>query len=140
MDVVLDTNVWVAALRSRQGASRAVVDHVLDGNLRMHVTVPLVLKYEEILMRQRAQIGFRQDEVRQFIDLICAVGEPQEVHYLWRLQLPDPDEAHVLEAAVSAECSHLVTFNTSDLEAAIAFGIQLVTPKELLREHRRSGQ
>jgi putative PIN family toxin of toxin-antitoxin system len=138
MDVVLDTNVWVAALRSRRGASRAVIDRVLDGDLRMHLTVPLVLEYEDVLTRQRTQIGFRSNEVRAFVDLICAIGEPHKVHYLWRLQVPDPDDAHVLEAAVSSGCSHLVTFNKRDLGAAITFGIKLVTPRELLRQFRRS--
>jgi putative PIN family toxin of toxin-antitoxin system len=138
MDVVLDTNVWIAALRSQRGASRAVIDRVLDGDLDMHLTVPLVLEYEDILTRQRVEIDFRQEDVRQFIDLICAVGTPHEVHYLWRLQVPDPNDAHVLEAAVSSGCSHLVTFNKNDLEAATRFGIQLVLPRELLRQLRGS--
>ena len=138
MDIVLDTNVWVAALRSKRGASRAVIDRVLDGELRMHLTVPLVLEYEDILTRRRVEIDFRQEDVRQFVDLICAVGTPHEVHYLWRLQVPDPEDAHVLEAAVSSGCSHLVTFNKSDLEAATQFEIQLVSPRELLRQLRSS--
>lgn len=102
--LVLDTNVWIAALRSRRGASRAVVDAILDRQATLHLTVPLVMEYEGVFRRQRHLLELSEQEIVELLDLICAIGEPHEVYYLWRWQVADPQDAHVLEAAVVASC------------------------------------
>jgi predicted nucleic acid-binding protein len=40
----------------------------------------------------------------------------------------------VLEIAIAAQATHIVTFNKHDLNIATTFGIQVVTPKEFLQE------
>ena len=50
--VVIDTNVLYAALHSRRGESRRLLDDVFDGALIPHVSVPLVLEYEAVLVRE----------------------------------------------------------------------------------------
>lgn len=70
--VVLDTNVLYAALQSRRGASRRVVDLVLDEDLTAHVSVPLVLEYEEVLLREAEVLGVTAHEARIVIAaLVC---------------------------------------------------------------------
>jgi PIN domain len=46
------------------------------------------------------------------------------------LTLPDPDDRHVLAAAVTGEATHLLTFNLKDFPAEVAerSGIQVVGP------------
>ena len=51
LTVVLDTNVLEAAFRSRRGASFAVLSLVGTGCFEIAVSVPLVLEYEEVLLR-----------------------------------------------------------------------------------------
>lgn len=130
--VVLDTNVWVAAFRSRRGASRLVIDNVIDGRITMHLTVPLVAEYEEVFVRERRPMGLNREEVDLLLDLICSLGHHHEVHYLWRWQAPDPRDAHVLEAALAASCPYLLTFNKRDLQEAEDFGLRVLTPGEFL--------
>jgi predicted nucleic acid-binding protein len=48
---VIDTNVLVAALRSRLGASRELLLAILDRRFEMLVSVPLLLEYESVLKR-----------------------------------------------------------------------------------------
>jgi len=55
--LVFDTNVGYAALRSPQGASRLLLDRVLGGQLTIHLMVPLLLEYNEVLLRERRAIG-----------------------------------------------------------------------------------
>lgn len=130
--VVLDTNVWVSAFRSKRGASRKVIDMVIDGEVTMHLTVPLVAEYEEIFVRERVAMGLSRADVDLLLDLICDLGRHHQVHYLWRWQVSDPEDAHVLEAAVAASRPYLLTFNKQDLKEAVTFGIEVLTPGEFL--------
>jgi predicted nucleic acid-binding protein len=50
-EIVLDTNVLVAALRSRRGASYRIISLIGAGGFRLNVSVALALEYEEVLKR-----------------------------------------------------------------------------------------
>ncbi|MER9939714.1 MULTISPECIES: putative toxin-antitoxin system toxin component, PIN family [unclassified Mesorhizobium] len=49
--IVLDTNVLTAGLRSRNGASFAVLQRIADRHIRPLVTTALFLEYETVLTR-----------------------------------------------------------------------------------------
>lgn len=49
---VLDTDVMVAALRSRGGASWQLVDRALKREFTLLLSVPLILEYEAVLTRE----------------------------------------------------------------------------------------
>jgi predicted nucleic acid-binding protein len=51
--IVLDTNVIIAAQRSRRGASAKLMTLVGTGRFEVHLSVPLVLEYEDVLRRQK---------------------------------------------------------------------------------------
>lgn len=55
--VVLDANVFVAALRSRRGASHRLLRLVGDPRWQINLSVPLLLEYEDVL--KRADAGHR---------------------------------------------------------------------------------
>ncbi|MFM8984069.1 MAG: putative toxin-antitoxin system toxin component, PIN family [Spartobacteria bacterium] len=59
-------------------------------------------------------------------------GGQQTIHYLWRGILSDPKDDMVLEVAVAAGVSHIITFNHKHLKQASEFGIAVVTPSEFL--------
>jgi len=50
------------------------------------------------------------------------------------LQLPDPDDRHVLAAAIKAKASFIVTFNIRDFPQTVldSFQIQAITPDEFV--------
>lgn len=50
--VVLDTNVIVAGLRSRRGSAFQLLMLVGMGRFDIHLSVPLVLEYQEVLSRE----------------------------------------------------------------------------------------
>lgn len=99
----------------------------------MHVTVPLALEYEEVLLQHREAAGWSRRETLAFLGLLLGKAQRHEVYYLWRGHAEDPEDAHVLEAAVASDTEYLVTFNIKDLAAAEQFGIEVVTPGEFLR-------
>jgi len=116
MIVVLDTNVVVAALRSRRGA----------GNR---------LEYESVLTRAvfRLATGYREVDISDFLDDVATVIAPVELTFLWRPQLRDPSDEMVLETAVNAKADLLITFNIKGFRPATRrFETQLATPHQAL--------
>lgn len=68
------------------------------------------------------------------LDVLVAVAEPVEPHFLWRPRLGDPDDDMVLEAAVNGRAEAVVTFNARDFAGVVEeFGIELLTPVAILR-------
>jgi predicted nucleic acid-binding protein len=132
-DIVIDTNVFIAALRSEHGASYRLLTLVDSGLFTVNISVPLILEYEEVAKRLVGQIGLTADEVDDVLDYICRVARRRTVFYLWRPLLGDPQDDMVLELAVVAKCSHIITYNRRDFEGAERFGIRVATPKAFLQ-------
>jgi len=131
--VVLDTNVVVAAVRSRRGASFKLLALLGLRKFQISISVPLILEYEDALMRNVPAL-LAQDDVSDLLDYICAVASKQRVFYLWRPVLSDPKDDHVLEAAVAGGGDGIVTYNKRDFAGAERFGVQVMSPKEFLFE------
>ena len=134
--VVLDTNVLVAAIRSRRGASFAVLSRVGTGQFEVAVSVPLVLEYEDALLRSMAAANLGERDISDLVDYVCSVAVLQDIFFLWRPQLRDPGDDLVLEIAVASNCDAIVTHNVRDFTGAERFGIRIVDPGMFLRELR----
>ena len=133
--IVLDTNILVAALKSRNGASYQILRMVgPDAPFQPSLSVPLVLEYE---MALRRALGAEDARIDPVLDYLCQVSDLREIYFLWRPFLRDPGDEMVLEAAVGAQASRIVTHNVRDFEGVEAkFGIRVVTPGEFLMEVR----
>jgi putative PIN family toxin of toxin-antitoxin system len=136
MRVVLDTCVVVAALRSRRGASHEVLRRLGGDRFEIAVSVPLVLEYTEVLLRQSKALGLTHEDISDLIDYLCSVSVHQQVFFLWRPQLPDPDDDAVLELAANAGCKAIVTHNVRDFVGSERFGVMVMTPGEFLKQLR----
>lgn len=132
MLVVLDTCVLVSGLRSRHGASFRVLSRIGQGAFELAVSVPLVVEYEDVLLRQTRTLGLTAQDVNDLLDFVCSVAKKQDIFFLWRPMLPDPKDDMVVELAVAAQCDAIVTFNTKDFRPIERFGIALLTPGQLL--------
>jgi len=133
MKIVIDTNVLVAALRSRRGASFKLLSFLPNDKFSIFISVPLVLEYEDALMRLESSAITEQD-IRDFVDFLCEIGHHQIIFFLWRPFLPDQSDDHVLEVAVAAGCDAIVTYNKRDFKGIERFGLRILDPRELLSE------
>ena len=132
--VVLDTDVLEAALRSRRGASFAILSQVGTGAFDIAISVPLVLEYEAVLMRQAGEMGRTSTAVSDLIDYLCSVARRQALFFLWRPFLPDPDDDMILELAIAAGCDAIVTHNNRDFRKSAELGISILSPADFLRQ------
>ena len=139
MRIVLDTNVLVSAVRSRRGASNAVLVHAFRDRFDWLASVPLFLEYEQALTRAELLLatGIRMADMSMFLSDIARIVEPVELHFLWRPQLRDPGDEMVLETAVNGRADVLVTHNGRDFVGAESFGVTVLTPARFLTRMRR---
>jgi len=131
--IVIDTNVIIAALRSKRGASSKLLSLFGTDLFDIHDSVPLVLEYEDVIQRQRASLGLSNRDVSDFINSLCALAQHHEIYFLWRPFLSDANDELILELAVSAQCDYIVTHNLSDFKGIEKFGVKAITPREFLQ-------
>ena len=132
--VIVDTSVLVAGLRSRRGTAFRLLSEIGRTSFEIALSVPLVLEYEDVLLRHADDTGLAANDVDALLDYLCRVAHLQRIFFLWRPLLPDPKDDLVLEVAVAAECEAVVTYNVRHFAGAEQFGIQVLEPGPFLRE------
>lgn len=133
-EIVIDTNVVIAGLRSTQGRAYRLLELIGTGKFNFNISVPLILEYEDVLLRQLDYLTLSKDDIENLIDYFCLVGKSHEIYYLWRPTLRDPEDEMLLELAVKAQCDYIITFNLRDFEGIEQFGIEVLTPDEFLEK------
>ena len=132
--IVIDTNVFVSALRSRKGSSFRVLSLVGTGRFHVAVSVPLILEYESVVKRQPRLTQLTDAEIDDVLDYICSVARRQKIFYLWRPFLRHPADDMLLELAVASEARLIVTYNVRHFGSIEQFGIRAQTPGEFLKD------
>jgi putative PIN family toxin of toxin-antitoxin system len=130
---VLDTNVLVSALRSRHGASNALLDrHLRDPRIELQVSNALMFEYDEILHREEVALGLSESDINNVLDGLLALARRREIFFSWRPASSDADDDFLFDLAVGAGAKYVVTYNVRDLRALRTHGIEAVTPAEFL--------
>jgi len=132
IQIVVDTNVFVTALRSKKGASYKLIQLIKKGNFQFNLSVPLALEYEAVAKRTIGKITLDEKEVDNILDFVISKANRWKIYYLWRPQLKDPGDDMLLELAVAAGCQYIVTYNLDDFKATEKFEITPITPKQFL--------
>jgi putative PIN family toxin of toxin-antitoxin system len=132
--VVLDTNVLVAAIRSRQGASYALVSSIPSEDFRPCLSIGLYAEWLDVLTRPvNLAPGRTSEDAASFVRYLASQSHLQEIHFLWRPFLVDPDDDMLLELALAAGCEYIITYNVRDFSGSDQFGVAALTPREFLK-------
>jgi len=132
LQLVLDTNVLVAGLRSKRGASFQLIRLIAGNRFGLNVSVALALEYEDVLKRPGLVPATSERDTDIFLDYILASSTLRQFVPNLRPSLRDPDDERILEVAVQCGAV-IVTHNTRDFDGAALFGIEVKTPSEVLR-------
>jgi putative PIN family toxin of toxin-antitoxin system len=131
LEVVLDTNVLVSAFRSSLGASYRLLQTLEQGMWRPVISPTLAFEYEAVLKRGSKEMGLTLQDIDDFVEYLCSRSRLVQIYFRWRPILRDADDDRILEVAVRAR-SAIVTFNRRDFAGAERFGVEVMSPKDLL--------
>jgi len=129
---VLDTNVLVAAFRSRTGASFEIFRRLRLDEWTAVLSNHLTYEYEEVLKRDAAALSLSLAEIDDLLNAICARGEEWSLTHNWEPILHDPDDEPLVQLAQESGALVIITHNTRHLQPAVALGIQVLKPLEFL--------
>ena len=133
MRVVLDTTVLVAAARSRNGASFQLLSMLPSRQFECALTVAMYTEWQAVLTRpEHRPPGASVEASLAFLRYLASLAHLQDVHFLWRPFLRDPDDDMVLECAVASGCHYIVTHNLKDFRRAEALNVQAIKPADFL--------
>lgn len=134
MRLVLDTNVVVAAFRSRSGASNLLLRWVDQGRVTPLCSTALFLEYEAVLSREAIRLvtGHSLDDVAAVMRAFAAVAEGVDISFRTRPMLSDAADEMVLEAALNGRADAIVTHNVKDFRPALDLGVAIATPRTIL--------
>ena len=132
INIVLDTNVLVSALRSRNGASYKLLTLIDNGDFNLNISVPLFLEYESVTLRDCLKLPLKKTDILDILNYLAKVSNKREIFFLWRPYLKDPKDDLVLEVAVESKSKVIVTYNQKDFVGVNKFGIKVFTPKKFL--------
>lgn len=139
MRVVFDTSLLVAAVRSRRGASYQLLSMLPSRDFEIALSVPLYTEWQAVLTRQEHMpTGATVEDTLGFLRYIASVAHLQDVHFLWRPFLRDPDDDMVLECAVASGSHLIVTHNVKDFRRAEELNVRSISPADFLQLLRTS--
>ncbi len=136
--IVIDTNVFVAALRTSGRAassSRKLLRAVFAGTYKPLFGNALWLEYEDLLGRQDVWTeATTHAERANMLNALAAHGCWVTVYYGWRPNLPDEGDNHLIELAIAGNAEAIVSFNKKDLTRGqlVMPDLRILTPAECL--------
>jgi putative PIN family toxin of toxin-antitoxin system len=132
LEAVLDTNVLIAALRSRQGASFELLRLIGDPRWRLHLSTALLLEYEAVARREAQQLWLESSRIEDVLRFIAASGQEHAISFRWRPFLNDPGDDFILELAVTANARYIVTHNLRNFAGVERLGLEAIAPAQML--------
>jgi putative PIN family toxin of toxin-antitoxin system len=138
MEIVVDTNVFISALLGPGGPSRQVVRACLEGRLRPLMGASLFAEYESVLARASLfeQTPLEPAEREALLNAFLSTCRWVRIYFIWRPNLRDEADNHLVELAVAGGATAIVTQNLRDFsDTQLRFPrIRILHPRDLVQE------
>jgi len=137
MKVVIDTSVFVSALLGPKGPSREILRLCFDGKYTPLMGNALFCEYEDVTKRENisSKCILTKQEIETLLHSFFNISNWIPIYYLWRPNLKDECDNHLIELAIAGNAQIIVTNNIKDFKNSELFFPQLsiLTPAQLLR-------
>jgi hypothetical protein len=101
-------------------------------SLEIALTIAVYTEWQAVLTRpEHVPPGATADTVAGYLRYLTSIAHLQNVHFLWRPFLRDPDDDMVLECAVASGSRFIVTHNVKDFRRVEELNVQAITPVRL---------
>lgn len=135
---MVDTNVLVSAILSPDGAAREVLRRCLAGHAQPLVGNALFLEYEDALAREElfTAASITSNDRAELLEAFLSVCEWLDITFLWRPNLPDESDNHLIELAIAGNAESIITGNTRDFATGelVFDSMRVITPGNWLKE------
>ena len=135
--IVVDTNIFVNVLIGKhESASRELFRQCLLQKYQPLMSNALFNEYNDVLNRERilSLCPLNYEERTNLLKAFMSVCQWIRIYYLWRPNLLDEADNHLIELAVAGNAEMIVTNNIKDFkQSQLHFPqFQILTPKQVL--------
>ena len=135
--IVVDTSVFISALIGSNGPSREVLRQCLKGKYQPLIGNALFSEYESVRSREeiKAKCSLSQEEIQDLLAAFLSVCGWVTIYYLWRPNLKDEADNHLIELAIAGNAGSIITNNTKDFrKAELLFpNLSILKPEDFIR-------
>ena len=138
MNVVIDTNIWISALISKDGVSREIIRLALRDRISPQISTTLFFEYEAVMKREKIKTlcSLNTKEQKELFQAFLSVCEWNEIFYLWRPNLDDESDNFLIELAIARNSKVIITNNIKDIEfGELHVDIEVLIPKDFLERY-----
>ena len=134
--IVVDTSVFVSALIGEKGPSRELIRQCLLRKYRPLMGNALFCEYESLIKRETIikKCPLTPSEIWTLLEAFMSISTWVNVYYLWRPNLKDEADNHVIELAVAGNAKFIATNNIKDFKnAELLFpDLSIVKPENII--------
>lgn len=97
----------------------------------------LLAEYEDVLARESLFCDDKLSlaERNELLDAILSISQWVRIFYLWRPNLKDEGDNHLIELTVASGAKYIVSHNAKDFHLSeLDFDINIITPMQLLEK------
>lgn len=135
--ILVDTNVFVGACMG-VGASARIIELCLRGQFQPAMGASLLAEYEDVIGREALFENCRLSRVQreELLDIFLSTCQWRHTYFSWRPNVRDEGDNHIVELAVAAAATHVVTWNMRDFAAMeLRFpALKFLSPPQFLKE------
>lgn len=136
MKVVVDTNIFVSAIMNADGAPRQVIRLCFREEIIPLMANALFSEYEDVCHRDDLfdRVLLSAEEREELLDAFFSCCQWVPIYFLWRPNLRDEADNHIVELAVGGGAEVIITANKRDFaQAELAFPkLKIFTAGEFL--------
>lgn len=135
--IVVDTSVFISALISSTGYSRELIRRCLKSEYQPLMGNALFSEYESVITREEilTKCPLTNAEISALLASFMSVSEWVFIYYLWRPNLKDEADNHLIELAVAGNAQIIATHNIKDFHnSELLFpNLSILKPEEIIR-------